>query len=174
MGLAASTLDAMVPFPLAPGGSVRVGPGVAFLEDDEGCGSVFLWGMAAWCWGSGDAVARRLAAVQLVESKAARQRQVADAFGVNEDTVMLWRGAYRAEGAVGLAERRRGPKGPSKLTNALRDEICALRSEGLTLADVAGRCAVSIGTVRRALAGVSGLSDWRVGETVSRFFETTL
>jgi transposase-like protein len=152
VGLAASTLDAMVPFPLAPGGSVRVGPGVGFLEDDEGAGSVFLWGMAAWCWGAGDGVARRLAAVQLVESKAARQRDVADAFGVNEDTVMLWRGAYRAEGTVGLAERRRGPKGPSKLTDAVRDEVGLLRSQGLTLAEVAGRCAVSTGTVRRALA----------------------
>ena len=155
MGLAASTLDVMVPFPLAPGGSVRVSPGVAFLEDEEGSGSLFLWGMAAWCWGAGDGVARRLAAVQLVESKAARQRQVADVFGVNEDTVMLWRAAYRAEGTVGLAERRRGPKGPSKLTDARREEIRALRSQGLTLAEIAGRCAVSTGTVRRALVATA-------------------
>jgi transposase len=151
VGLAASTLDAMVPLPLAPGGSVRVGPGVAFLEDGEGAGSVFLWGMAAWCWGAGDGVARRLAAVQLVNSKAAPQRQVAEVFGVDEDTVMLWRRAYRAEGTAGLAPRRPGPRGPSKLTDALADEIRALRSQGLTLAEIAGRCAVSTGTVRRAL-----------------------
>lgn len=152
MGLAVSMMEAVVPLPLAPGGSVRVGDGVDFLEDGDGGGSVFLWGMAAWCWGPGDGVARRLGAVQLVESKAAKQRAVAAAFGVNEDTVMLWRAAYRAEGSAGLVQRRRGPRGPSKLTEVKRDEICAARSEGLSLRAVAERCGVSTGTVRNALA----------------------
>ena len=155
MALAASTLDAMPPLPLAPGGSLRVADGVAFLEDDEGSGSVFLWGMAAWSWGAKDRVARRLAAVQLVESKAARQRQVAEAFGVCEDTLIIWRAEYKANGTAGLAGRRPGPKGPSKLTDAKRAEIAALRSEGLTLLAVAARAAVSTDTVRRALAAPS-------------------
>jgi transposase-like protein len=145
----------MVPLPLTPAGSVRVGPGVAFLEDVTGAGSVFLWGMAGWCWEPGDVVARRLAAVQLVNSKAARQRRVADVFGVDEDTVMLWRHAYRAEGAAGLAPRRPGPKGPSKLTDAVVEEIRRLRGQGLTLAEIAGRCSVSTGTVRRGLVGTA-------------------
>lgn len=149
--MAASTLDAMAPLPLAPGGSLHVAAGVAFLEDDEGSGSVFLWGMAAWSWGAEDRVARRLAAVQLVESKAARQRQVAAAFSVNEDTLIIWRAEYRAKGTAGLAGSRPGPKGPSKLTDAKRAEIRALRSEGLTLLAVAGRAGVSTHTVRRAL-----------------------
>ncbi len=34
--LVASRLDAMTPLPLAPGGSLRVADGVAFVEDDEG------------------------------------------------------------------------------------------------------------------------------------------
>ena len=139
MAIAASKLDAMLPLPLPPGGSVRVAAGVAFLEDGEGCGSVFLWGMAAWSWGAGDLVARRLAAVQLVESKAATQRQVAAAFGVNEDTLLIWRAGYKANGTAGLAGKRPGPKGPSKLTDAKRDEIRSLRSEGLSLLVVAGR-----------------------------------
>ncbi|MEK6278704.1 MAG: putative transposase [Actinomycetota bacterium] len=141
-----------MPLPLAPGGSLRVAEGVAFLEDGEGSGSVFLWGMAAWSWGGQDRVARRLAAVQLVESKAARQRQVAAAFGVNEDTLIIWRAEYKAKGSAGLAGRRPGPKGPSKLTDAKRAEIRALRSEGLALLAVAGRAGVSTDTVRRALA----------------------
>ncbi|MGH9005603.1 MAG: helix-turn-helix domain-containing protein, partial [Acidimicrobiia bacterium] len=144
-----------MPLPLAPGGSLRVAAGVAFLEDDEGSGSVFLWGMAAWSWGGGDRVARRLAAVQLVESKAARQRQVAAAFGVNEDTLIIWRAAYKANGTAGLAGRPLGPKGPSKLTDARRAEIRALRAEGLTLLAVAARAGVSTDTVRRALAASS-------------------
>ncbi|MGH3116193.1 MAG: putative transposase [Gaiellales bacterium] len=154
MAMAASMLDAMAPLPLAPGGAVRVAPGVAFLEDDEGSGSVFLWGMAAWSWGAEDRVARRLAAVQLVESKAARQRQVAAAFSVNEDTLIIWRAEYKANGTAGLTRSRPGPKGPSKLTDAKRAEIRALRSEGLTLLAVAGRAGVSTDTVRRALAAL--------------------
>ena len=143
MAPAASTLDAMTPLPRAPGGSLRVADGVAFLEDGEGSGSVFLWGMAAWSWGAEDRVARRLAAVQLIESKAARQRQVAAAFGVCEDTLIIWRAEYRANGTAGLAGRPMGPKGPSKLTDAKRAEIAELRAEGLTLLAVAARAGVS-------------------------------
>ena len=54
-----------------------------------------------------------------------------------------------------LAGRRPGPKGPSKLTEAKRVEIGALRAEGLTLIAVAQRAGVSIDTVRRALARAS-------------------
>lgn len=73
-------MEGMAPLPLAPGGSVAVSAGVDFFEDDEG-GSVFLWGMAAWAWSATDAAARRLAAVQLVESGQATQRQVAGCSG---------------------------------------------------------------------------------------------
>jgi transposase len=146
-------LELIPALPLATGGSQRVADGVEFIEDDDGSGSVFLWGMAAWRWGAGDRVARRLAAVQLVESRAARQRHVARAFGVNEDSLILWRGEYAMKGAAGLAGRRPGPKGPSKLTAPKRAEICALRADGLTLAAVAERVGVSTDTVRRALGG---------------------
>ena len=122
------------------------------MEDEHGSGSVFLRGMAAWSWVAEDRVARRLAAVQLVESRAARQREVAAAFGVNEDTVIIWRAGYKAKGTAGLVGRELGPKGPSKLTDAKRVEIRALRSQGLTLLAVAERAGVSTDTVRRAMA----------------------
>lgn len=151
MGSLAARVEPMQPLPLAPGGSVRVADGVAFLEDADGNGSVFLWGMAAWSWGAGDRPARRLAAVQLVNSRAARQRQVAEAFGVVEDSLVRWRSSYATGGVEALVGRRPGPKGPSKLTDAKRAEIRALRSEGLALLAVAARAGVSTDTVRRAL-----------------------
>ena len=150
MAITASKMGAMQPLPLAPSGSVHVAGGVDFLEDAEGNGSVFLWGMAAWCWRAGDTTARRLAGVQLVDSKAARQRPVADAFGVHENSLVRWRSAYRAGGASALATDRPGPRGPSKLTEAKRAEIAALRASGLSLAAVASRTGVSTDTVRRA------------------------
>ena len=146
----------MQPLPLAPSGSSHVADGVAFLEDAEGNGSVFLWGMAAWCWRAGDPAARRLAAVQLVNSKAARQRQVADAFSVHENSLVRWRSIYEAGGVSSLMDDRPGPKGPSKATEAKRLEITHLRSSGLSLAEVARRTDVSTATVRRVTLGVVG------------------
>src|SRR5664280_2883575 len=148
----------------------HVADGVAFLEDPEGNGSVFLWGMAAWCWRAGDPAGRRLAAVQLVNSKAARQRQVADAFGVHENSLVRWRASYGTGGVGSLVTERPGPKGPSKLTDAKREEIRSLRASGLSLAEVAARTGVSTFTVRRATVVApdvepSGdLADARTGE----------
>jgi transposase-like protein len=148
-------MGAMQPLPLAPSGSSHVADGVAFLEDAEGNGSVFLWGMAAWCWQAGDPVARRLAGVQLVNSKAARQRQVADAFGVHENSLVRWRSSYEAGGVESLMDDRPGPKGPSKVTEAKRQEIARLRSSGLSLVEVAARTDVSTATVCRVTSVVA-------------------
>lgn len=150
MAVAAAKMGTMQPLPLAPSGSFHVAGGVDFLEDADGSGSVFLWGMAAWCWQAGDVAARRLAAVQLVNSKAAKQRQVADAFGVHENSLVRWRGAYEDGGVESLVTDRPGPRGPSKVTDAKRAEIRALRASGLSLAEVAQRMEVSTATVRRA------------------------
>ena len=154
MAVAAAKMGAMQPLPLAPSGSFHVADGVAFLEDAEGNGSVFLWGMAAWCWRAGDAAARRLAAVQLVNSKAARQRQVAAAFGVHENSLVRWRSSYEAGGVSSLMDDRPGPRGPSKVTEAKRQEITDLRASGLSLVEVARRTDVSTATVRRVTLGV--------------------
>jgi len=151
--VAGSKMGMVQPLPLVPSGSSRVADGVAFMEDKDGNGSVFLWGMAAWCWSAGDRTARRLAAVQLVNSKAARQREVAEAFGVHENSLVRWRGAYAASGVEALVGERPGPRGPSKLSDAKRDEIRVLRASGLSLAAVAERAGVSTASVRRVTVG---------------------
>lgn len=144
----------MRPLPLAPGGSVHLAAGVDVLIDDDASGSVFLWGMAAWCWSAGDEVARRLAAVQLVGSGQAAQRRVAEVFGVNETTLWRWRADYAGDGVQGLVPERKGPKGPWKLTEDTADEIAAARAGGASLRDIAARVGVSTDTVRRALVRV--------------------
>jgi transposase-like protein len=167
MAVAATKMRAMQPLPLAPSGSARVADGVAFLEDPEGNGSVFLWGMAAWSWRAGDRVARRLAAVQLVESKAARQRDVAGAFGVHENSLVRWRSSYGSGGVESLVAERPGPKGPSKVTAAKREEIRTLRSSGLSLAEVAARTGVSTKTVHRATVATVSDSSSSDGDELS-------
>ena len=142
------------PLALHPVGSVLVAEGIALLEDEEGSGSVFIWGQAAWTWDASDPGARRLCAVQLVNAKAADQRAVATAFGVNETTVWRWRSEYDDGGLRALLPRVHGPKGPSKLTEDKRAEIRRLRREGKSVAQAAMESGVSTGSVRRAMEPV--------------------
>ncbi|HLI44787.1 MAG TPA: helix-turn-helix domain-containing protein [Acidimicrobiales bacterium] len=152
MTLAIQTAPVHQPLPLVPQGSVRISDAVWLSEDAQGAGAVFVWGQVTWSWSAGDLAMRKLAAVQLVNIKAAFQRHVASAFGVDEDTLILWRRRYEELGVEGLVPRRLGPKGPSKLTEDKRAEIVALREEGLSQTEVARRAGVSQNMVSRALA----------------------
>lgn len=143
---------AMAPLPMGPGGSIPVGPGVDVLIDEDGAGSVFLWGMAAWYWAAGDDSARRLAAVQLVNAQHASQRAVAEVLGLNESTLWRWRNDYKEAGTGALVNERKGPKGPWKLTDDMAESIVSKRAGGASLRDIADRHGVSTDTVRRALA----------------------
>ena len=153
MVVAAAKLAAVQqPLALHPVGSVPLAMGIALCQDDEGNGSVFVWGQVAWTWDASDPAARRLAAAQLVSSGAANQRAVASGFGVNETTVWRWRSEYKDGGVGALVDAVRGPKGPSKLTETKRNEITALRATGKSLFDVAEATGVSTDTVRRAIS----------------------
>jgi transposase len=129
-----------------------VSDAVWLSEDDIGNGSVFVWGHVAWSWQAGDQAARKLAAVQLAKDKGLFRRQVAEAFSVNEDTLLGWHHDYERGGVESLVPQRPGPRGPSKLTEAKRAEIESLRDGGLTMAEVAEQAGVSINMVSRAMA----------------------
>lgn len=114
---------------------------------------MWLHGMVAFCWGVGDAAGRRLAAVTLVSTKAATQRQVAEGFGVNETTVWRWRTERERAGVAGLVGAPRGPKGAWKLTGELVERIVALDEQGLSGRQIARQVEVSDSSVRKVLAG---------------------
>jgi len=145
------------PLPLVAGGSVTIGSAAALVENDEG-GVVFIWGMAASCWASGDVAGRRLAAVSLVVTGSARHYEVAAGFGVNTDTLREWRRSWERDGVDGLAPRAMGPKRPSKLTPELAARCCSLRAEGRSLLEVASMADVSTDTVRRAVSAEAARS----------------
>jgi prepilin-type processing-associated H-X9-DG protein len=146
-----------MPVPAAPAGSSPVANGVDVHESDDG-GTVFVWGMATWCWQPGDVAARRLAAVQLVETGSARPLEVCAAFGTDDVTLWRWRRDYREGGVAALAPERPGPRGPSKLTEAKAAEIRRLRAQGASRATIAARVGVGAGTVSRALAATPAAS----------------
>jgi transposase len=154
-----------LPLPLPDARVVAVG--VELVVDADGAGAVFVWGNAVWCWRAGDAAGRRLAAVQMVATGAASQREVAAALGVNETTVWRWRGEYGAGGVAALAERAKGPRRASKLTEAKVAEILAARGEGVSMQAVADRVGVSLNSVSRALRSRRAPAAGRADPAVS-------
>ena len=147
---AVATLRKGPPLDIAPAESVGVAPGVSLCEAADR-GAVFVWGMVVSCWDATDVVGRRLAAVQLVETRSAGHAEVAAGFGVGSVTLWRWRQAWQAGGVAGLVPRAKGPKRPSKLTEAKVAEIRSARAEGLSMRAVATRVGVSADSVLRAL-----------------------
>jgi transposase-like protein len=140
--------------PLAPAGSVVVAPGVDLLEVDAG-GVVCVWGRATSCWDADDVAGRRLAAVLTVETGAAGHGEVAAAFAVTPVTLRSWRRAYAAGGVAALAPAKRGPSGPSKLTEDKLKAIATARASGASMDEVARSVGVSLNSVSRALRGMA-------------------
>jgi transposase len=148
-------MTAQPPLPLTPSGAVPFGAVAALGQDDEG-GRVFIRSELCFVWDGGDEAGRRLAAVQLVRVKAASLVDVAAAFAVSTVTLWRWCKELDAAGAAGLAWHKRGPKGPSLLSDDMAADIRARRSSGATLQAVADAVGVSVTTVRRALAAPTG------------------
>lgn len=146
------------PLPLVPTGSVQINQAACLLETEDG-GAVFVFGMATWCFEADDIVGRRLAAVQLVETRAATPSQVAAAFGIDFETLRRWRKAFAEKGTEGLVPQRRGPRRASKLTEEKKAEIAELHRGGLGLRAIARAVGLDPSTVRRGLPGAApGLS----------------
>ena len=148
--------------PFLPAEARSVGPSAGLLEGPEG-GVVFVFGLATYIYAPGDTAGRRLAAVQLVTTKAASVAEVASAFGVNPGTVWRWKTAFTRGGVLGLVGERPGPKGPSKLTGELRARIVELDVAGSKLESIAEQTGVSTATVRVALGRVEPRGSQSVG-----------
>ena len=138
------------PLALAPAGAVAVGEVAHVVLDADG-GRVFVRGELSFVWDAGDDAGRRLAAVQLVRIEAATAVQVAEAFDTTTVTLWRWRKDLDSGGVAALAGEKKGPKGPSKLTEEVVADIRARRAAGGSLRAVAAAVGVSTGSVRRAL-----------------------
>jgi transposase len=151
--------------PLLPALARSIGPSAGLLEGPDG-GVVFVFGLATFDYAATDAAGRRLAAVQLVRSKIASATEVASAFAVSQATLWRWVGSFKTDGVSGLVRDVPGPKGPSKLSDALTAQIVDLEAEGLTLLEIAARTGVSTATVRVALGRVAARTSQPVEQPV--------
>lgn len=129
---------------------MAINDGVDLVENDVG-GVVALWGMAAFCWETGDVAGRRLGAVNLVSLGAATQAEVAAGFDVNSSTLRSWIAMHRDGGPAGLAPGVKGPQRASKLTETKVAEIRTVRATGASMEKVAAETGVSLNSVSRAL-----------------------
>jgi len=145
-----AVMTADPPLALVPGEAVPVGLAGGLVEDAEG-GRVFLHGNLVFAWDAGDEAGRRLAAVQLVRTRAARAVDVATAFRVDPYTVSRWSKAFRTDGVAGVVTGKTGPKGPSKVSELVVADVRERRSQGGTLQSIATAVGISITSVRRAL-----------------------
>lgn len=102
------------------------------------------------CYPESDPGMDRITAVNLAEA-GLQARRVAEAFGITPQHLSRLRGRARRQGSAGLATRKRGPQGPSRLTPATQRRIQTLRGHGLTVAAIAARVGVSVGSVSAVL-----------------------
>ena len=140
--------------PLLPAQARSIGSSAGLLEGPDG-GVVFVFGLATFDFAASDAAGRRLAAVQLVRRKFATATEVASGFAVSQATLWRWVASYTSDGVPGLVREAPGPKGPSKLSEALTARIVQLQADGLTLLRIAAQAGVSTATVRVALGRVT-------------------
>ena len=140
-----------VPLPLLPRDAAEIAPGVGVAAGPDGGGVVWVHGLATFAWDAGDEAARRLAAVQLVQLKAATQVQVAQAFGVIPVSVWRWARALAGGGVAGLVPAAKGPQRASKLTPQVIEQIRELDRHGAGKAAIAAATGVSESSVRSVL-----------------------
>ena len=140
-----------VPLPLLPRDAAEIAPGVGVVAGPDGGGVVWVHGLATFAWDADDEAARRLAAVQLVQLKAATQVQVAQAFGVIPVSVWRWARALAGGGVAGLVPAAKGPQRASKLTPQVIEQIRELDRHGAGKAAIAAAAGVSESSVRSVL-----------------------
>ena len=147
------------PLPLLPHDAAEIAPGVGVVAGPDGGGVVWVHGLATFAWDAGDEAARRLAAVQLVQLKAATQVQVAQAFGVIPVSMWRWARALAGGGVAGLVPVTKGPQRPSKLTPEVIGRIRELDRHGAGKAAIAAATGVSESSVRTALRPARPATD---------------
>ena len=140
-----------VPLPLLPRDAAEIAPGVGVVAGPDGGGVVWVHGLATFAWDAGDEASRRLAAVQIVQLKAATQLQVAQAFGVIPVSVWRWARALARGGVAALVPAVKGPQRASKLTPEVIGQIRELDRGGAGKAAIAAATGVSESSVRSVL-----------------------
>jgi len=135
---------------LRPAEAIEINDTISFIDDGTTV-AYFAAGMPLFTHTIEDAVGRRVALSQIVALELATPTQLSVSLGVARLTLYRQQERFQAHGVAGLADERRGPKGPYKLTEELLRRAQGLLDEGKSNRAVGKELAVSEGTIRHAL-----------------------
>ena len=135
---------------LCPAEAIEINDTVSFLDDGKSIG-YFGAGVPLFTHAHGDAVARRVAAAQIIALGLATPTELSVALGVGRTTLYRQQQRFQAQGVAGLADEKPGPTGPHKLTEQLLSRAQELLDEGKSNRRVAEAIGVTEGAIRHAL-----------------------
>jgi prepilin-type processing-associated H-X9-DG protein len=116
-----------------PAFGIVFGRGLHLLgESESGRQAVFFGTVALFEWAEDDRATRRLVIAQLVNAKLATRVEVAHVFGLHVNTVSRIAQHVAAEGVTASVARKRGPRGPFKVTPAVVAELRQAVAAALT------------------------------------------
>lgn len=133
-----------------PEGGEAINEGV-WYRDDGDVRAIFYGLLPFYSYRRSDKVNHKFAAVQLIETRLARQNEVAAAFGLSVATLRRARQAVAQEGLSGLLGKPKGPRGRRKAKRGVADRIVALRKSGQRHEEIANRVGLSPSTIKRVL-----------------------
>lgn len=153
------------------------------LVTTEGMTQVLVKGRLHMSWPSGDEAGLRLAIVQLHRCGLGTKEELAAVFGRHVNSVQRYIAAFAERGSRGLLPERSGPKGPWKITAAVRAKILhiVLREGVWQLEGIQERLAqewnevVSLPSIQQVLAenglGEAPLQSQEGGAVQNELFE---
>src|SRR5438552_8817284 len=116
----------------APPPGILFGRGLRLLREAEsGHYAIFLGSVALFEWAEDDRATRRLVIAQLVNAKLSRV-EAAYVFGLHVNTISRIAQHVAAEGVTASVARKRGPRGPFKVTPAVVAELRQAVAAALT------------------------------------------
>jgi hypothetical protein len=136
--------------PLRPAEAIEINNTISFIDDGTTV-AYFAAGVPLFTHAIDDAVGRRVALSQIVALELATPTELSVSLGVGRTTLYRQQERFLAHGVGGLAEEKRGPKGPHKLTEELLSTAQGLLDEGKSNRAVAEELAVSEGAIRHAV-----------------------
>jgi len=136
--------------PMHPAGSTAISALVSVLRQD-GQVAYFASGVPLFVHADNDATGERIAAIQMIELRLARQSEVSEALGVDRSTLFRQQRKLKSEGVLGVVDKKRGPQGRHRFTEAKRRRVEQSLAGGSSIREAARMVELSEGIVRHAL-----------------------
>jgi len=145
--------------PLGHPDALEINGNLDFFEQGTQA-TYFACGVPLFIHDKSDEPARRLAAMQILELRLAKKKELSEAFGVDRTTLYRQQIRFREGGVAAVVGKQRGPKGAHKLTEAALSRAQGMLNRGGGQQEAAREAGVSLKTIQRAI-GDGKLRSWK-------------